>query len=337
MAALLTFQDQRKDWNFQTWRNVLIIWTKNWWESASWEAQKRRTRRFFLSIKTQFKTLRGIFFQYIFNFTSLFQIAPGMPCWRLIPPWKRRTCGWPTVGPSVRRIQTKAEALRPSWRFVEPLKLGNLEKGPQTPTGPPVTYTVFNSPIHKNGRSGFFFFLGGGEGFAAKGWSNKILGEDGWGGSDTFCWLRVQKEIVWKVGVIWCNTFLRFFVEHRPCDPKSIPLVWCFLSAAAHWGCTLECSRSTFLRSGTDQYVQEAWARSANLSETIKGISLAGDHLISFLPMFFAILVSDSKRFTIHKTAHDTAVRPNTVKKKQLISDEKDVSMQLSNELQWKV
>jgi len=53
--------------------------------------------------------------------------------------------------------------------------------------------------------------------------------------------------------------------------------------------------------------------------------------------MFFAILVSDSKRFTIHKTAHDTAVRPNTVKKKQLISDEKDVSMQLSNELQWKV
>lgn len=75
MAALLTFQDQRKDWNFQTWRNVLIIWTKNWWESASWEAQRRRTRRlFFLSIKTQFKTLRDIFFQYIFNFTSLFQL-----------------------------------------------------------------------------------------------------------------------------------------------------------------------------------------------------------------------------------------------------------------------
>lgn len=159
----------------------------------------------------------------------------------------------------------------------------------------------------------------------------------GWIVNDTVCWLRLQKEIVWKVGVMWCNAFLRLIVEHRPCDPTAIPLVWCFLSAAAHWGCTLKCSHSTFLRSGTDQCVQEARTGSANLSETIKGTSLAGDRTYFLLPMFFAFFVSDSKRFTIHKTPHYSAVKPNTVKKKQLISDEKDVSMQLSNEFQWKV
>lgn len=239
--------------------------------------------------------MRGIFSIHLFHIFVSAQ-PPGMPCWRLIPPWKRRTCGWPTVGPSVRRIQTKAEALRPSWRFVEPLKLGSF--GKRTPdshrsTGPPTRFLTAKK--HKNGRSGFFF--GGGGGF----WGKRLKQQNlGWGVRDTLCRLRVQKEIVWKVGVIWCNTFLRFFVEHRPCDPKAIPLVRCFLSAAAHRGCTLKCSRSTFLRSGTDQYVQEAWARSANLSETIKGISLAGDHTYFIFADVFCISCFWQK--TIHYT-----------------------------------
>ena len=305
------------------------IWTKNWWESASWEAQKRRTRRFLLNqLKSSSRLWETCFFNTFvshlcFSSTSRYALLE--------------------VDSSV-----KAEDLRLAYRRA--IRKAHPDKGGSSEAflavcrafetwPPPVhrspAYTVgLTAKKHKK-LGGVFFFFGGGGGF----WGKRLKQQNlGWGVSDTFCWLRVQKEIVWKVGVIWCNTFLRFFVEHRPCDPKAIPLVRCFLSAAAHRGCTLKCSHSTFLRSGTDQYVQEAWARSANLSETIKGISLAGDHpYFIFADVFCISCFWQQAIHYFNKTAHDTAVRPNTVKKKQLISDKKDVSMQLSNEFQWKV